>query len=625
LAAYVMGAGIAGLHYISMAAMRLPAITRFSPLLVTVSIVLAALFSLIALLMAFGLREETRWTVPRRLGSAAVMGAAVSAMHYTGMAAASFIPAASPDLTHAVNISAVGNNAIGIVTLIVLVAAMGTSSVDRRASVEAERVNQELERRVVERTSQLTLANDALVESEERFRKLVEALPDAIFVVSDDRIVFVNPFGVKLLGAQQPEQIVGKDLSEFIHPGSLASIRRRMADCYQTGLASPPMEHVVVAFDGSSVDIESAAIPITWKGSPAIEAIAHDIRERKQAAERLREYEKVVEGVEEMIVVVDREYRFVLANRAYLKFRNLAAEQLIGRLIPEVVNPGVFESVAKAKLDECFQGKVVAYGLRYTYPHLGERDLFISYFPIEGPKGVDRVACILQDVTDRKQAEAALRRLQAELARVTRIATVGILTSSIAHEINQPLAAVVANSSASLRWLGLQPPNLEEAREAVAHTAAEANRASEVLARIRRLLQKAPPQMAQLDVNEIIREVLALAEHEVLRGGITVETELANDVPAAMGDRVQLQQVMLNLVMNAIEAMTTITGRPRKLLIKSALHPDGVLVQVQDSGTGIDSELMDRMFEPFFTTKPLGIGMGLSIGRSIVEAHGGRL
>jgi len=211
----IMGAGVAGLHYIAMAAMRLPAITRYSPLLVTASLLLALFFSLIALLMAFDLREEKRWTVPRRLGSAIVMGLAVSAMHYTGMAAASFIPAASPDLTRTVGISAVGNDAIGIVTLIVLAAAMVTSSVDRRTMTEVERLNQELERRVLERTSQLTAANDALTESEERFRRLVEALPDALYVHSGGKIVFVNPFGIRLLGAQQPEQLVGKDIFEM--------------------------------------------------------------------------------------------------------------------------------------------------------------------------------------------------------------------------------------------------------------------------------------------------------------------------------------------------------------------------------------------------------------------------
>jgi PAS domain S-box-containing protein len=255
-------------------------------------------------------------------------------------------------------------------------------------------------------------AEQELRESEDRYRDLVEALPDGIFVAAEEQIVFVNPAAVRLLRAQGPEQLVGKHLSEIIHPDSLRSIRRRVQECYQTGVATPPMEHVLLALDGSSVEMESASIPITWKGRPAVEAIVRDIRERKGVEARLREYEKVVESVEEMIVVVDREYRYVLANRSFLNRNGLQREQLLGRLIPDVLNERVFETV-RANLDKCFEGKVVAYEMKYTYPKVGERDMSISYFPIEGANGVARVVCVLQDITERKQAEAARSRLAA--------------------------------------------------------------------------------------------------------------------------------------------------------------------------------------------------------------------
>jgi PAS domain S-box-containing protein len=252
-----------------------------------------------------------------------------------------------------------------------------------------------------------------LRESEDRYRDLVEALPDAIFVVGEERIDFVNPSGMRLLGAQRPEQIVGKHLSEIIHPSSLASIRRRIRDSYRTGVGAPPMEHILLALDGSSVEVESAAIPITWQGLPAIEAIARDIRERKRAEGRLREYEKAVEGVEEMIVVVDRQYRYVLANRMFLDYRNLERDQVVGHTVPEILGEKLFDTLVKEKLDECFQGKIVTYELKCSYPRFGERDISVSYFPIESPHGVERAACVLQDITERKQAEAALSRLAA--------------------------------------------------------------------------------------------------------------------------------------------------------------------------------------------------------------------
>jgi len=232
---------------------------------------------------------------------------------------------------------------------------------------------------------------------------------------------------------------------------------------------------------------------------------------------------------------------------------------------------------------------------------------------------------VVRDITERKRAEQALQESQAALARVARIATMGELTASIAHEINQPLTAVATNASASLRWLGVQPPNLAEARQAMANAMNEADRASGVIQRLRTLLQKTSPELRPLDVNEVIREVLALAHRELITGGVAVRTELATDLPVVLGDRVQLQQVLLNLVMNAIDAMITIKDRPRFLVIKSSSDSEEVLVEVQDSGKGLDPQQASRIFDSFFTTKPDGIGMGLSISRSIVEAHGGRL
>ena len=230
------------------------------------------------------------------------------------------------------------------------------------------------------------------------------------------------------------------------------------------------------------------------------------------------------------------------------------------------------------------------------------------------------------DATERKGAEEALREAQAELAHVTRVMTMGELAASIAHEINQPLAAVVTNGGACLRWLAGESPNLDEAREAAQRIIRDGNRANEVINRIRALMRKTDTEKTSLDINEVIEEVILLTRNETTRSDVTVGMELAADLPPVFGDRVQLQQLMLNLLMNGVEAMASVDDRPRELLIQSRSHEsDQVLVAVQDCGKGIDMDDLEKIFDAFYTTKLQGMGMGLAISRSIVEAHGGRL
>ncbi len=227
---------------------------------------------------------------------------------------------------------------------------------------------------------------------------------------------------------------------------------------------------------------------------------------------------------------------------------------------------------------------------------------------------------------ERKRAEEALRQAQANLAHVSRVMTLGELTASISHEVNQPLAAVVINGQVCLRLLALETPRPDEVRASVERIVKDANRASEVIKRIRALAKRTEPQMVSLDINDVIREAILLVQREVLNHGASLRTELAFALPPVLGDRVQLQQVVINLLMNGIEAMASIRDRPREIVIRSERDEDGeVHVSVQDSGIGIDSETAERLFSAFFTTKPSGMGMGLSISRSIIRAHGGRL
>jgi signal transduction histidine kinase len=231
-----------------------------------------------------------------------------------------------------------------------------------------------------------------------------------------------------------------------------------------------------------------------------------------------------------------------------------------------------------------------------------------------------------KEILERKRAEEALREAQAELAHATRMMTMGELTASIAHEVNQPLAAVVTNGNACLRWLARDPPDLGEAGECLRRIIRDGNRAGDVIARIRALVKKSAPAKAPLDLSDTIEEVLAMIDPETRRHRVAVRTDLAAGLPLVRGDRLQVQQVLLNLVINGMDAVQAVTDRPRELRIRAQPHESGaVLVAVQDTGIGLDPQRMARIFEPFYTTKSEGMGLGLSISRSIIEAHGGRL
>ena len=225
-----------------------------------------------------------------------------------------------------------------------------------------------------------------------------------------------------------------------------------------------------------------------------------------------------------------------------------------------------------------------------------------------------------------RQANESLRERETELAHVTRVMTLGELTASIAHEVNQPLAAIVTNGNACLRWLGGQQPNFVEAKEAVERIIKDSYRASEVISRIRTLVKKTPPRNDLVDLNEVILEVLALAQNQARRSRVNLKQELAEGLPPVLGDRVQLQQVILNLVVNGLEAIADSKNGERELSVSSSMdESNNLIVAVRDSGAGLDAANLERVFDAFFTTKADGMGMGLAISRTIIESHGGRL
>ena len=239
---------------------------------------------------------------------------------------------------------------------------------------------------------------------------------------------------------------------------------------------------------------------------------------------------------------------------------------------------------------------------------------------------IDDFVGTTMDITERKRSEELLRNAQADLARMTRLTTIGELAASITHEINQPLNAIVAGSGACLRWLARDNPQLDEARLSAERVIRDAHRAGDIIKSVRAMAGTSPPDITELDINATIHEVLSLISSELHEHHITLEIKLSTGMPPVMGDRIQLQQVIVNLLMNAVESMDTNTSEPRMLRVQSRSDgPGTALIAVEDSGPGVAPEIMDRLFETLFTTKPTGMGMGLSICRSIVTAHGGRL
>jgi C4-dicarboxylate-specific signal transduction histidine kinase len=304
----------------------------------------------------------------------------------------------------------------------------------------------------------------------------------------------------------------------------------------------------------------------------------------------------------------------------------MPAETIVGMHAADLLGMEIFEQLAKAYLDRCFAGEEVSYAEWFTTP-LGRRYSAVTYSPLRPEsERVEAALAIIRDLTEHVLASEALREAQAELAHVNRVTTMGQLTASIAHEVKQPIGAVVTNAQAALRFLGTEVIDTNELREILRDIVKDGNRAGEVISRISDLIKKAPPRRDNLEINGAIREVIEFTRGATARNRVSVRTELADRLPLVRGDRVELQQVILNLVMNSIEAMQSIEHRPRELVVRSGQDErQQVRVSVTDCGVGFSAENADRLFTAFFTTKSSGMGMGLSICRSIIEAHSGRL
>jgi PAS domain S-box-containing protein len=570
----IMAGGIAGMHYMGMAAMRLPATTQFSSLLVTFSVLFAILFSLVALLMAFDLREETKWTVPRRLGSATVMGFAVSAMHYTGMAAASFIPASPPDLSHAVSISPFANNGIAIVTLIVLVAAMVTSSVDRRAAAGVQQLNLELERRVAERTAQLEDVNQALRkeiaehkradeavrQSEDRLRLVIDTIPQQIWSSPPDgSLDFFNAQWLSFKGFTQ-EEVQRQGWQRMLHPDDRERVVRAWRESVANGTPYEQEERHRGA-DGQYRWFLARGVPlrnsegriIRWYGTNT------DIEDRKEAEGRLR---LVIDTLPALVWSKLPDGSADFLNQRFREYTGLSLEEGLGW--GWMLNAFHPEDRAEEEWRAAFAaGEAFEKEARLRRADGAYRWFLLRAAPLRDERGnVVKWYGTSTDIEDRKRAEEALLEAQYKLAQVTRRQAMGELAAAIAHEVNQPLTAIVTNANFSLRELKGSSPNLDDLRAAITEIVSDGTRASAVISRIRGLLMKGTPRRTELDINDVIHDVTILLRNELTRNHVSVRTDFASNLPRVPGDPVQLQQVLINLIVNAIEAMRTSTDGP---------------------------------------------------------------
>ncbi len=350
-------------------------------------------------------------------------------------------------------------------------------------------------------------------------------------------------------------------------------------------------------------------------------------RERAQAALRESEerYRRLVELSPDGIAVVQAG-RVVFVNAAMVRLRGAQGpEDILGQPCTDGVHPESRPLVGQQVRQALGFGESTPF-VEATLLRLDGSSIDVELATVPfGYQGQPAVELIVRDITQRRRAAETLQKAQYDLAHVTRTTTLDELVGSLAHEINQPLAAIVADASASLNWLAAAHPDLDRVREALDAIVKEGYRAAEAIKRIRQLARKGAPQRHSVDVNEVVHDVLPLVQTGLRRQEIALVLDLAADLAPVVGDRSQLQQVILNLVINAIEALAPVVDRPREMVIRSRPHDDDqVLVSVQDTGVGIVAH-QDELFSAFFTTKPDGMGMGLSIGRSIVEAHGGRL
>jgi PAS domain S-box-containing protein len=471
--------------------------------------------------------------------------------------------------------------------------------------------------------AKMTAGRNALRDSDEKWRAVFEHNPTMYFLLDEaGTVMSVNPHGADTLGYSVGE-LVGRAVMDLFHEADRPAVQRNASLCLERLGQPTSWEARKHRKDGTIMWVRETAKGMLIKQQPVLLVVCEDITDRKRA-EYLAEH--VFETIPDIASIIGRDYRYRRVNPAHERFWRMSGKEIIGRHARDIIGGEPFEQLAKPHLDRCFAGEEVSFSEWIDSP-IGRRYWVASYSPLRlETDRVESALVLAHDLTDHMLASERLRDAQAELAHANRVATIGQLTASIAHEVNQPIGALVANAYAALNWLKTEPPDLAEGRRSLDEIIKDGRRASDVIERTRALIKKTPTQIDVLDINGVVMETLALTRGEILRNRVSVERDLASDLPSIRGDRVQLQQVIMNLVMNALEAMSNVDEGSRELQIVTGKDGDDqIFVRVRDSGPTLKPEALDRFFEAFYSTKSSGMGIGLSICRSIIDAHGGRI
>jgi PAS domain S-box-containing protein len=470
----------------------------------------------------------------------------------------------------------------------------------------------------------------ALKRSEESLRAIVETTPECVKVIAHDgTLLSVNSAGVELAGTLCVEDILGKCFYDFVAPEH----RERFVEFNQEICSGKKgfLEFDVINLHGERRHVEIHAAPMRGSDGSMVQlGVTRDITARRQTEEQLRKSAALMAKAQRLSSSGSFCWRPVSgevtwSDEVYRIFGIEPGVPVTMDMLSARVHPGDLHLVHDT-MERAHDGKDLESDHRLLLPDGSVKHVLMQAHATRDPQGQLEYIGAVQDVTERRRSEETLANLRFELAHASRVNSLGALTASIAHEINQPLAGIMTNASTGLRMLSAEPPNVQGALETVRRTLRDGKRASEVMTRLRALFSKKVAMTDAVDLGEAAREVIELLRSEIRRKRIVLRLKIAADLPPVTGDRVQLQQVVLNLLVNAVEAMQGVDDRSREILIKIERDDgDNVRLAVTDTGVGFDPQRAGKLFDAFYTTKREGMGIGLSVSRSIIESHGGRL